>query len=222
MKDWNASRVTLVSQFPSPIHCVGEVGDMSSKKLIQLKLNVGQQRQTSCKECFMTYSLGSEEDAKLHTRYHASFLKFHYKPKENDEFCGNIVLCSHNQQKIHTKLTALMNAVSSPYSHEKIYLYLHKTKILGALVLEKLDSFRVLRVSKDQVRDVSFKKTIEEGNFIGIQKIWVSKHYRRKGIATELFNHVQQKHVEKIAFSQPTEQGSMFALSVCTDLFFYS
>ncbi|RIB26075.1 ESCO1/2 acetyl-transferase-domain-containing protein [Gigaspora rosea] len=114
----------------------------------------------------------------------------------------------------------------------KIYLYVtDKKRVEGCVIAEPItQAYRISRDDKDgmQVEKMQigtsnngsavfcFTKPIQAA--CGINRIWVSRPNRRKGIATKLLNIVREKFVygcvlkpSDLAFSQPTGDGQAFA-----------
>ncbi|CAG8467749.1 12355_t:CDS:10 [Cetraspora pellucida] len=113
----------------------------------------------------------------------------------------------------------------------KIYLYVtDKKKVEGCVIAEPITrAYRISRsddstqVEKMQVGTSNngsavfcFTKPIQA--VCGINRIWVSRPHRRKGIATKLLNVVREKFMygcilkpSDLAFSQPTGDGQAFA-----------
>lgn len=114
----------------------------------------------------------------------------------------------------------------------KIYLYVtDKKRVEGCVIAEPItQAYRISREDKDgmQVEKMQigtsnngsavfcFTKPIQA--VCGINRIWVSRPNRRKGIATKLINIVREKFIygcvlkpSDLAFSQPTGDGQAFA-----------
>lgn len=101
----------------------------------------------------------------------------------------------------------------------KIFLYIHhaKNQIVGCCIAEVISEASTIIPGRFGV--VSLQKTPA---LCGVQKIWVDKLFRRKGIATTLVDVCRKNlifsfvvPIEKVAFTAPTADGRIFASKYC-------
>ncbi|KAI9710542.1 MAG: hypothetical protein M1820_002678 [Bogoriella megaspora] len=110
----------------------------------------------------------------------------------------------------------------------KMYLSIRGNKCIGLCLAEVITkAHKVIKLDEDvqilQRPSISKSSAIAistdtDPALLGISRIWTSKVYRGKGVATELldraaetFLYGMQIQKEKVAFSQPTESGGRLA-----------
>ena len=108
----------------------------------------------------------------------------------------------------------------------KVFLYLAGDKCIGLCLAERIhNASRVIASEKqDSPEHHALKsssistETAREAALLGISRIWTSKSYRRKGIASALLDCARGNFFygievpkEMVAFSQPTESGGRLA-----------
>ncbi|CAG8477661.1 4244_t:CDS:2 [Ambispora gerdemannii] len=220
----------------------------SNSKFEQLFLELGQKNfgPITCSECKMSYSKGTEDDL-VHDRYHRGVIGgIDYPGYKNEvviqEFpdkCRVILFTysrasTHEKRKIREILEVIKLELNSIEISEqklylcKIFLYITaKKKVVGCVVAEHISqAYRVIPdenavSSESGVRDAGsaiFCSTKKIPAVCGISRIWVSRDYRRKGIATKILDLVRNKFIYgcnlkhgSIAFSQPTVDGKALA-----------
>ncbi|CAG8595667.1 10092_t:CDS:2 [Ambispora leptoticha] len=220
----------------------------SNNKFEQLFLELGQKNfgPITCSECKMSYSKGTEDDL-VHDRYHRGVIGgIDYPGYKNEiviqEFSdkSRVILftysriSTHEKRKIREVLEIINSELNSVELSEqklnlcKIFLYITaKKKVVGCIVAEHISqAYRVIpneneASSKVGARDAGsaiFCSTKKIPAVCGISRIWVSKNYRRKRIATKLLDLVRNKFIYgcnlkhgSIAFSQPTVDGKALA-----------
>ena len=111
----------------------------------------------------------------------------------------------------------------------KVFLHIKDGKCVGLCLAERIVEGRRVksnRLGKSDSNETAKASTsssisLEEKTrpaVVGISRIWTSKSYRRKGIATNLLACVMSQFIygmeiekEEVAFSQPTESGGKLA-----------
>ena len=112
----------------------------------------------------------------------------------------------------------------------KIFMHISNGKCIGLCLAERITEGRKVKSNKlDNSDSVDTAKRIIDSSSIsiedepspavvGISRIWTSKAFRRKGIATNLLDCVMNSFIygmeiekEEVAFSQPTESGGKLA-----------
>ncbi|KKY25062.1 putative sister chromatid cohesion acetyltransferase eco1 [Phaeomoniella chlamydospora] len=111
----------------------------------------------------------------------------------------------------------------------KVFLHLKDGKCVGLCLAERItEGYKVKANKLDKgdsnetaMRPISSSISVEEQSspaVVGISRIWTSKAFRRKGIATNLLDCVMNHFIygmeiekEEVAFSQPTESGGKLA-----------
>eukprot|EP01028_Stygiella_incarcerata_P006073 TRINITY_DN2488_c0_g2_i1.p1 TRINITY_DN2488_c0_g2~~TRINITY_DN2488_c0_g2_i1.p1 ORF type:complete len:314 (+),score=89.69 TRINITY_DN2488_c0_g2_i1:57-944(+) len=208
-----------------------------TKRRKQLFLDFGQKDFTKCCPiCGMVYSPGEEEDESVHKQYCAETSgkwKFNGWKGEKvvDEFVssGSRVievqeknLSTAQKKKMDSlKSMAEMELGKGPISPEsanddkKYYLYVQDRRVVGILSCVALD--RACRLRADGEHTYISGDDAEPAS-LGIERIWVHRAYRRKGIGSALLRSAMQNALfgrivqkEEIAFSQPTKDGRAFA-----------
>lgn len=209
----------------------------SSVKMVQSTLDFGQKNigQTLCSECGMLYFPSNTEDCQIHASFHKkklqSFISFgRWKnevvvkefPKEEDSRI--ILLDSETAPKVHLRKLAVIKEMvdnelgitdeKEVITPMKIFLYIHSGKLIGVLMAEPItQAFPVIPDTGSTIR--CSKEPITAS--CGINRIWVHKEFRRKGIATILMDVVRFNFIygsivptEECAFTQPTPDGKVF------------
>ena len=109
-----------------------------------------------------------------------------------------------------------------------MYLYVTKLRIIGCIIAEKLsEKMNIIQINDSSETSVvlipnqnTIPKVIRDNNIplIGIRAIWVNNNCRRQGICTKLMDTVRRYflygdivQMNRIAFSQPTRDGYLFA-----------
>jgi ESCO1/2 acetyl-transferase/zinc-finger of acetyl-transferase ESCO len=122
-----------------------------------------------------------------------------------------------------TLQTGISEAESSRTGRFQIFLYLKGRKCAGLLLAERISSGLAVVNSDFPIitEDVESSSTFtvrKHPAMLGISRIWTHKSERRNGIALKLleacrssFKPLFMINKEKVAFSQPTEQGAALA-----------
>lgn len=185
-----------------------------------------------CKECGMYYSVGSKIDEYNHTKYHkqlSSTVRFTgwknmnivYK-KSFDEYIVSVDKNDSSRKKvkeIREMVDKNLGFSSDRKSRdEKVYLYILNKKVVGCIVVERIDhAFRLSKSTNDD-KSISISK-MKEPALVGVSRIWVFGPHRRNGIATTLLDVMRSDIIygsvvpkNKVALSQPTLEGKKFGI----------
>ncbi|CAG8483584.1 854_t:CDS:2 [Scutellospora calospora] len=190
------------------------------KQSEQMFLDFGQKNfdTYTCPECQMPYSRGTVEDEAIHAKYHKAVVRgITYTSYKHEMML---------QQFPEDNSRIMMLAYNQSNQFEK-----RKKKVEGCVIAEPITrAYKVSRGDNEIKRDEKMQVgTSNDGSAIfcftkpigavcGINRVWVSKPYRRKGVATKLLDIVREKFVygcilrpNDLAFSQPTGDGQAFA-----------
>lgn len=108
----------------------------------------------------------------------------------------------------------------------KVFLHIKDGKCVGLCLAERITEGRPVKASEQ--KEVNGNAAAPSSSItvhgtsrpavVGISRIWVSKTFRRKGVATNLLDCVMNHFIygmeidkEEVAFSQPTESGGQLA-----------
>lgn len=108
----------------------------------------------------------------------------------------------------------------------KVFLHIVEGKCVGLCLAERITEGRPVKASEQ--KEVNGNGAMPSSSIsvenvyrpaiVGISRIWVSKTFRRKGVATNLLDCVMSHFIygmeidkEEVAFSQPTESGAQLA-----------
>ncbi|KAK3763624.1 hypothetical protein RRG08_057044 [Elysia crispata] len=110
---------------------------------------------------------------------------------------------------------------------QKVFLYVYEKEIAGCCVAEPIkQGYRILPGDMDKTETSGLRpwrcSDTPEAAFVGISRLWVSAGRRKSGVATKLVDCVRQwfdygtltPH-HRLAFSDPTPDGRMFAQKLC-------
>ena len=187
----------------------------------------------------MLYSIGSKIDEYNHSQYHNKLdstirfvgwknMKVVYQ-KSMDDFIVSIDRNSNDFKR--KKIKEIREFVDKNLgfsserkaNDERTYLYISNKKVIGCIVVERIEhAFKVV-VPKQQDKEISFEDMSvvvskeKEPALIGVSRIWVYLPFRRNGIASTLLDVMRSDFVygsivakNKMALSQPTSEGKRF------------
>lgn len=183
----------------------------------------------SCSICGMVYKKGLKDDESSHKRFHDRYLNGIYAPRVSKkemiiESGYSIISVSEksSEKLIELVYKSIQRAecdlgTAPPLPQKwKCYMAYCSSSIIGFCIIENnVNAF----IEKEPSRKVLCP--------IGILRFWVSPKNRRKGVATVMVDaarHNEEKEIPKcmVAFSEPTDQGMLFAKNYCgTDPFIY-
>ncbi|KAJ3311992.1 DNA-directed DNA polymerase eta rad30 [Boothiomyces sp. JEL0838] len=186
----------------------------AKKEYKQTHLNFGQRKLSeyeTCKECQMKYNKYSEEDLKIHSKYHTSI--FNWNCPDASTYTIISLKSDSSKWKRFLEILNIVNNELGAAHQQDLDVENHKNQIVGLLLaLEITDGYRI---SNNQV-DKENKMPAQ----IGISRIWVSYPNRRKGIGKLMLDYLRKNFYygvelpkESIAFSQPTDSGNQLATS---------
>ncbi|GFV45505.1 n-acetyltransferase ESCO1 [Trichonephila clavipes] len=221
----------------------------TSKAGEQLIIDAGQKEigAKMCKTCGMIYFIGQEEDEKLHSGYHQTFLINLRFPGWKKECVvglfddGRIIQVTETDKNFKLKkiqdILFIVNRdlgfpnAGLPVRPNVMFLLFISVdkKVGGCLVAESIDS--ACRVISDEISEErksdgkviwnlgSWYASSESVPAIcGINRIWVSREFRRCKVASRLvdclrqnflYGHVVELH--ELAFTDPSPDGREFA-----------
>ncbi|XP_055969872.1 N-acetyltransferase ESCO2 [Sorex fumeus] len=200
---------------------------------------------TVCKACGMIYTASNPEDELQHAQYHHRFLdgvKFTGWKKERvvaEFWDGKIILVLprdpsyalrkvEDVQELVDSELGFHQVVPKQPNKTKTLLYVSdEKKVVGCLIAEPItQAFRVLSEptspgSQDCQRAWQCSD-VPEPAVCGISRIWVFRLQRRKRIARRLVDTLRNcftfgcfLSTNEIAFSDPTQDGKLFATKYC-------
>ncbi|KAG9135701.1 hypothetical protein Leryth_002430 [Lithospermum erythrorhizon] len=223
------------------------LGKVLNKKrsYAQLHLEIGQSDFLlhSCKICRFKYSLGHEDDEKVHNKFHKNYT--HGIP-----FKRIVLVVDGDPPPWHNKVKDMVRMMGTElvdelmlHEHCKVYLYISCQRIAGCLVAEPIErAYRIVTSSPREVsktltgRSCAVKEENENGIILsekdsvpaacGIRAIWVTPSNRRKYIATHLLDAARKTfcdglmlECQQLAFSQPTTGKALITNYTSTDSF---
>ncbi|KAI8913175.1 ESCO1/2 acetyl-transferase-domain-containing protein, partial [Entophlyctis helioformis] len=179
-----------------------------SRTQVQTTLQFGQKRPPAshrCSECGMAFVGGCDQDERLHRSFHKSFVS-----GIRWAFMDLIAVVDGELGAV-ARDTDQAGAQSRAGQQGFVCLSADD-RVQGCVLAEPLShaytSLDDNKCSRDAVPAV-----------VGISRIWVAPHARRKGIATRLLDAVRHRFVmgtelrrEDVAFSQPSSAGGRLAL----------
>ncbi|XP_004614795.2 N-acetyltransferase ESCO2 [Sorex araneus] len=200
---------------------------------------------TVCKACGMIYTASNPEDELQHAQYHHRFLdgvKFTGWKRERivaEFWDGKIILVLprdpsyalrkvEDVQELVDSELGFHQVVPRQPNKTKTLLYVSdEKKVVGCLIAEPItQAFRVLSEptspgSQDCQRAWQCSD-VPEPAVCGISRIWVFRLQRRKRIARRLVDTLRNcftfgcfLSTNEIAFSDPTQDGKLFATKYC-------
>eukprot|EP01038_Epipyxis_sp_PR26KG_P012607 gene12607-16902_t len=116
-------------------------------------------------------------------------------------------------------------------AENKIYICISKRRVIGCLVIEQVKDSQIVHItSQDDITNLlipintSNKLSNSSIIYMGVRLIWTDRDFRKHGIASLLLD-VGRRYFEfgriinktNIAFSQPTNDGYLFATRYCND-----
>ncbi|CAH1774868.1 unnamed protein product [Owenia fusiformis] len=195
-----------------------------------------------CPTCHMRYTQGEPTDEASHSKFHKrmlTVLKFNGWKKENVvaefEDGSRIIVVLPTDTNCMKKVDSVKSVVDedlaftnapSPAckSNMKTYMCIFNQRIIGVCIAEVITKgYRVIQDTQSQSSTQGLRawycSSQAESAKCGISRIWVDKGYRHQGIATRLLdamrtNFMFSYHLSKkeLAFSDPTNDGKMFAM----------
>eukprot|EP00794_Sanderia_malayensis_P004547 gene4547-5145_t len=198
-----------------------------SKKLEQLYIDVGQRDfgHTACETCGMVYTKTLEEDSLQHAKYHQKMmqrLKFKGWKTERilQEFHdGRIIQINPDDSSLHQrKVVQLREIVDGDlgFSYSKMH-HQDQEKAYRAMLTTNNSA---INTTENQLTQTWCCSSDPVPAVCGISRIWVLKQARRKNIASRLVDAVRNYFIfgvviakTKLAFSDPTTDGRLFAQS---------
>ncbi|RKP20183.1 hypothetical protein ROZALSC1DRAFT_21631 [Rozella allomycis CSF55] len=173
----------------------------------------------------MLYSKHIDKDIKAHEAYHKEKLNSSIKCSPLIQKEGTTVLeyadrdgtkrilkyswqtCKTSTRKFVTRLNKVLDAVQMDLGGADI-----PNQCFNSMVV-------YICIQSDFIIGSIFAFPLENG-LAGISRVWVSKSYRRKGVATKMLDALRSSFAlgmkldkANLAFSQPTTDGSMLAQS---------
>ncbi|GIY74012.1 n-acetyltransferase ESCO1 [Caerostris extrusa] len=193
----------------------------TSKGDEQMIIDAGQKKigATTCKTCCMIYCIGQEEDEKLHSNYHQTYLinlRFPGWKKENVVGMfpeGRIIQVretdkNFNLKKIQDILFIVNKDLGFPTAglpvrpNVMILLFVSiEKRVVGCLVAESIDSAcRIVAGEKSDEKTVwklgSWYASSEPHPAIcGINRIWVSHDFRRHKVASRMVDCLRRNFI---------------------------
>jgi N-acetyltransferase len=191
----------------------------------------------TCKVCGMVYTLGLPEDEEVHLKFHNGYISgINFPGWKNEHFVtkfedGRLIFVvptdPKNWIKKVTDICKMVDAElgyadSVPVFREssKAFLFIstHK-RVVGCIVTDNISKgYRLLPANSEAGNSgVPWCCSLEsEKAVLGINRMWVSLHYRRKKVATRMLDAIRAHHEggipkELIAFSDPSPSGRKFA-----------
>ncbi|GJD11289.1 N-acetyltransferase ESCO2 [Galdieria sulphuraria] len=206
-----------------------KIKKQSTSSYDQLYLDVGQKgatKATKCRQCGFFYTKGDESDEKLHKKVHEEryYHKVRWPIKDSSisyikEYEDGLVwrgylnasLCTSNSVKIVNLLLSLseeeLGKDNTCLQNDKIQMYVYISRescnAAGMVLVEPVGS------------------EFNTAGFIecGIRRIWISRPFRRKQVATKLLETIRMTFITSFLYSRTqlhfgeplTEDGKKFA-----------
>ncbi|XXQ32075.1 N-acetyltransferase ESCO zinc-finger domain-containing protein [Plasmodiophora brassicae] len=218
-------------------------GDGGGKRLVQMRLDVGQASigSTRCPDCDMMYMKGEPQDDKQHAVYHASIVEgvaFTQQKSQivdlldgpRDSFALYRVHVGLQQQRPRGSIEQIIRRAQRDLGMDceapLQFAPGHQLFFVVATKSNRVAACAVCRpLTKAYVPDeANIRAAPSERNAVparlGVDVIWVHGRQRRKKLASWLLDTARQHltfglpvPVAQVAFSQPTEAGAAFARS---------
>lgn len=215
----------------------------SSNKLKQTYLDLGQKNLISvqCPDCLMHYNKSFPDDMNLHKKFHSNYLKgFNFNLKIDGETVKELApkdlkkwskFRFYQIKKFNTKLMKrfefFLNFVhlqlgAEPLNLEElieddaiVVVEPETSKILAFALFEKCSKVfkSVENCDNSSIELESDPVSNFEIEFIGVSRIWVDERRRSIGLAGTLLDLKCNQIRGRVAFSQPTPAGFIFAKS---------
>ncbi|KAL3280440.1 hypothetical protein HHI36_023931 [Cryptolaemus montrouzieri] len=183
-----------------------------------------------CSHCNYVYNAGDPNDEALHEDHHNATHILHFVGWKHEHVLDNlpngdrIIVVLPNDSKVWIeKVKRVIEVIDRDMgyydmtlniSSSKVFLYIMNKTIIGCVVAENKDKgYKILNPNTE----VDLCSTEEYPLLCGVSRIWVSLHYRKKGIATKLMNVVKSHFIpgylldySDIGLSSPTTAGKLF------------
>ena len=176
-------------------------------KYEQQILDLGQKNvhYDTCAECGMVYQSSLQTDRSVHDKFHReNGLKFTAQMgllvKQNEFQFFRV----KNIDKVVEYVNTEMSAVDCVPGY--VYVACQKNTVIAAVLASDVEF-----AFKHSISNGILQKEEKTKASLGIDRIWVNSKFRRKGLATQLLDILTTSVTNKIAFSQPTEEGIKLA-----------
>lgn len=226
----NSSQST--TQISSPASSPQEKTYVIRQPTKQALLSFGIEERKQCNDCGMSYLKNVQSDIKIHHKYHQKCLNGRDWSENWGEklvsFGSNQYICCVNpknlpETKAALELLEIVNRdLNAPDDNEfwmknedlgKVFVYVKDKRAIGIVSIERIKSGKWFSVDDGKV-----VSKIDVELLAGISRIYVSKNFRRSGIALHLLQ-TSQKHLiyglivpkSKYGWSQPSSSGGKLA-----------
>ncbi|XP_064382282.1 N-acetyltransferase ESCO2-like [Halichondria panicea] len=210
----------------------------------QMQLDCGQKLlgHVTCKLCGMVYTHTQLDDQVEHSRFHSRFVAgVNFPGWKNErvvailEF-GRIIMVLPSESKQHSKKMEDIQALVdhdlgysvSPGQAKRVFtvfLCVAKRKIMGCVFTERIkQGYEVLCDESSSFDNLTawYSSNEPQPAVLGINRLWVAANCRRMGVASKLLNSARSCLIpgsvipkDKMAFTDPTPDGKLFASHYC-------
>lgn len=203
----------------------------------QIQLVLGNQSQTTCKQCLMSYVPSSSLDTMLHDKFHKTALEGRAWASVSGE--NKVLTNSTNEyivrvdsssclahKRVAEDLLSLVNTeLSAPPENPTwkdrsgqgaAFVYVKQKRAVAIAVVERISKGRLMNVSSGQLSAETYPTVM------GISRIYCTRKYRRLHLATTLLDTCRKEFIygldvgkHQVGWSQPSASGIKLASSWC-------